>query len=90
MRSGRPFSAACVTATLMVSEPEPRVIRPLEDLLRERFPEKSDAALRQLADEVRESLGVTIPDKASDTEDWQWWRDEAEKKKKNGYGLERD
>jgi len=59
--------------------------RPLEDLIREWFPEKSEAELKQMADAVRKYARrkpMADLDKASDTEDWQRWRDEAEKKKK--------
>jgi hypothetical protein len=62
----------------------PRQRRPVEDLLREWFPEKSEVELKQMADEMRAiALGgdVADPDKVGDTEEWKRWRDEAEKKK---------
>jgi len=56
--------------------------RPVEDILHEFFPEKSEAEIKQMADEMRE-IAMADPDKVGDTEEWQRWRDEAEKRKKD-------
>jgi hypothetical protein len=73
-------------ARVEIQDESPRERRPVEDLLREFFPEKSEAEIKQMADEMRRiALGgdVADPDKVGDTEEWQRWRDEAEKKKKD-------